>query len=280
MAKKYHLEDLLLLMERLRDPDTGCPWDIQQTFASIVPYTIEEAYEVADAIAREDYPHLMDELGDLLFQVIFYARMGQEQQLFDFKDVVDNLVTKLIRRHPHVFPEGTLTSRRNIDQVISEQSIKETWERIKQEERAAKNARTDSSSPVHWLDDLPLTLPALKRAHKLQKRAAQVGFDWDSPAPVLEKIREEVAELEEAMESGLKAEVLSELGDLMFACANLARHLGSDAETVVSQANTKFQRRFDGVEDLLSQQGRSLDEATLEQMESFWQQVKVFEKEN
>ncbi|RRJ85144.1 nucleoside triphosphate pyrophosphohydrolase [Aestuariirhabdus litorea] len=273
---RYQLEDLVLLMERLRDPETGCPWDLQQSFETIVPYTLEEAYEVADAIRREDYPHVMDELGDLLFQVIFYAQLGKEQQLFELADILDNLVAKLIRRHPHVFPEGTLASRRSPQQTVSQQEIKATWDRIKQQERALKQSRGDDK-PGGWLDDLPLSLPALKRAQKLQKRAAEVGFDWDSPQPVVAKIFEEVDELERALKDEGREAALEELGDLMFACVNLARHLGTDAESLMSQANRKFQRRFEGVEAQLRQAGSSLQEADLEQMEALWQRVKVAE---
>ncbi|WP_426417305.1 nucleoside triphosphate pyrophosphohydrolase [Aestuariirhabdus sp. LZHN29] len=274
----YRLEDLLLLMERLRDPQTGCPWDLQQTFATIVPFTLEEAYEVADAIRRDDYPHLMDELGDLLFQVIFYAQLGKEQQLFEMADILDNLVAKLIRRHPHVFPDGTLNSRRGLEQVISDKEIKATWERIKRQERAAKAGADDAREAGRWLDDIPLSLPALKRGQKIQKRASLAGFDWDCPQPVLGKIREEVDELDHALAHESNAAALEELGDLMFACVNLARHLGSDAETLMSQANDKFQRRFEGVERHLVSKGGSLQAASLEEMETLWQRVKEAEK--
>ena len=197
MDKPYQLEDLLYLMRRLRDPQTGCPWDRKQTFATIVPFTLEEAYEVADAIEREDYPHLQDELGDLLFQVVFYAQMGQEENLFDFSGVIDSIVRKLLRRHPHVFPEGTLESQLAPGQTISEEEIKARWEAIKKAERAEKGA-TDTQ-PVSVLQDVPVGLPALSRAEKLQKRAALEGFDWDDLAPVFAKIQEELDEVREVL---------------------------------------------------------------------------------
>jgi len=196
----YSLDDLKTLMARLRDPETGCPWDARQTFASIVPHTLEEAYEVADAIEREDYPHLKDELGDLLFQVIFYSQIGQESQYFDFASVVDNLVRKLIRRHPHVFPEGTLASRVDPHDRPGEDWIKQSWERIKAEERSQKPA-PDSAEPAGRLDGIARTLPAMARAEKLQKRAARHGFDWPDIGPVFDKLHEEIDELKEAWQA-------------------------------------------------------------------------------
>ncbi len=278
----YTLKDLLLLMERLRDPLTGCPWDIQQTFSSIVPYTLEEAYEVADAISREDYPHLMDELGDLLFQVIFYSQLGKEQQHFDFADIVNNLVAKLLRRHPHVFPDGTLFSSRDPQVDISQEEIKASWERIKQQERKEKKLQRPDHlsvpSDTGWLDDIPLSLPALKRAQKMQKRAAQVGFDWPSVLPVVDKIHEEVRELDDALADGTSGEVLEELGDLMFACVNLARHLGADAESILAESSSKFHRRFTHVEKELQKKSVSLKTASLAEMDRAWDTVKENEK--
>ncbi|MAZ05249.1 MAG: nucleoside triphosphate pyrophosphohydrolase, partial [Halomonas sp.] len=196
----YTIDDLKTLMARLRDPETGCPWDTRQTYRTIVPHTLEEAYEVADAIEREDYPHLKDELGDLLFQVIFYAQIGREDGHFDFDGVVHHLVRKLVRRHPHVFPEGTLDSRIDPDNRPDEAWIKESWERIKAEERALKPA-PDAGAPESRLDGIARTLPAMARAEKLQKRAARHGFDWPDIAPVFDKLHEEIDELKEAWEA-------------------------------------------------------------------------------
>ncbi len=268
--EKYSLTDLLYLMQRLRDPELGCPWDIKQDFASIVPHTIEEAYEVADAIAQQDWAHLNDELGDLLFQVIFYAQMGAEQAHFDFSSIVANLVEKLIRRHPHVFPDGTLQSNRS-DAPISEDEIRQNWERIKQEERAGKEARGIS----RVLDDVPQALPALSRAAKLQKRAAQVGFDWNDAESVLDKIEEELAELRAAIQSGNKDAVADEMGDMIFAQVNLARHLGVNPEEAVSGTNRKFARRFNHVEDCVNASGRDWNEFTLQELDQFWDQAKA-----
>lgn len=221
----YSIEDLKHLMARLRDPDTGCPWDTKQTFGSIVPHTLEEAYEVADAIDRADFPHLEDELGDLLFQVIFYTRMGQEQGHFDFDSVVDNLVRKLIRRHPHVFPDGTLESRVDPDNRPDEAWIKASWERIKAEERAL--APKPEAAQNSLLDGIARTLPAMARAEKLQKRASNHGFDWPDIEPVFDKLHEEIDELKEAWHAaqagtGPADAVEDELGDLLFVCVNLA----------------------------------------------------------
>ena len=223
----YSIEDLKHLMARLRDPDTGCPWDTKQTFASIVPHTIEEAYEVADAIEQEDFPHLKDELGDLLFQVIFYARMGEEAGHFEFDGIVDHLVRKLVRRHPHVFPGGTLESRIDPDNRPDEAWIKESWERIKAEERAEKPV---AETPASRLDGIARTLPAMARAEKLQRRAARHGFDWPDIGPVFDKLHEEIDELKEAWQmaeagTGDLDAVEDELGDLLFVCVNLARFL-------------------------------------------------------
>ncbi|AZT83091.1 nucleoside triphosphate pyrophosphohydrolase [Marinobacter sp. NP-4(2019)] len=277
----YSIEDLKTLMARLRDPETGCPWDIKQTFKSIVPHTLEEAYEVADAIERADYPHLEDELGDLLFQVIFYTQMGREQGHFDFDSVVDNLVRKLVRRHPHVFPEGTLESRVDPDNRPGEAEIKASWERIKAEERALKpkpEAR-DSSR----LDGIARTLPAMARAEKLQKRAANHGFDWPDIEPVFDKLHEEIDELKEAWHdaesgTGTRDAVEDELGDLLFVCVNLARFMKVNPEQALNRTNHKFETRFRAIEQRLEDEGRNLDDETLEALDAIWQQVKGVEK--
>lgn len=274
----YQLDDLLYLMARLRDPQTGCPWDIKQTFDSILPYTLEEAYEVADAIEKQDYPHLKEELGDLLFQVIFYSQMGKEQSLFDFNQIIDTLVSKLVRRHPHVFPSGELRSEAN-DQSLSDDEIKGRWEAIKQQEREEKAAtQSQAPEPLSILDDVPLALPAVQRAEKLQKRAATVGFDWPQADQVLDKIEEEIGELREAMASGKQSSIEDELGDLMFAMVNLARHVKVKPELAVRCTNAKFERRFKYIESHLALQGRDIQEASLDEMEALWQQAKKLEQ--
>ena len=279
----YSLDDLKTLMERLRDPDTGCPWDARQTFASIVPHTLEEAYEVADAIERKDYPHLEDELGDLLFQVIFYSQIGQESRHFDFDSVVDNLVRKLIRRHPHVFPEGTLESRIDPHNRPGEDWIKQSWERIKAEERSLKSA-PDSSGPAGRLDAIARTLPAMARAEKLQKRAARHGFDWPDIGPVFDKLHEEIDELKEAWQaandgSGERDALEDELGDVMFVCVNLARFMKVNPEQALKRTNHKFEARFRAIEAELAAQGRDMDSETLDALDAIWQSVKGVERQ-
>ena len=278
----YSIDDLKTLMARLREPDTGCPWDTKQTFASIVPHTIEEAYEAADAIEQGDYPHVKDELGDLLFQVIFYARMGQEEGHFDFDGIVDNLVRKLIRRHPHVFPEGTLESRIDPDNRPTEAWIKESWERIKAEERAQKPA-PDADALVSRLDGIARTLPAMARAEKLQRRAARHGFDWPDIGAVFDKLHEEIDELKEAWQAaedgtGERDAVEDELGDLLFVCVNLARFMKVNPEQALKRTNRKFEMRFRAIEEILAAEGRDMDEESLEALDAIWQRVKGVEK--
>tara|TARA_B100000214_G_scaffold368970_1_gene341311 strand:- start:1653 stop:2510 length:858 start_codon:yes stop_codon:yes gene_type:complete len=278
----YTIEDLKYLMARLRDPDTGCPWDTKQSYKSIVPHTLEEAYEVADAIEREDYPHLKDELGDLLFQVIFYAQIGREDGHFDFDGVVDHLVRKLVRRHPHVFPEGTLDSRIDPDNRPDEAWIKESWERIKAEERTLKPA-PDAGAPESRLDGIARTLPAMARAEKLQKRAARHGFDWPYIAPVFDKLHEEIDELKEAWEAaqtgaGDPDAVEDELGDLLFVCVNLARFMKVNPEQALNRTNHKFDARFRAIEKVLEREGRDMDEESLEALDAVWQAVKGVER--
>lgn len=278
----YTVEDLKALMARLRDPETGCPWDTKQTFRSIVPHTLEEAHEVADAIEREDYPHLKEELGDLLFQVIFYARMGQEQGYFNFDDIVDVLVRKLLRRHPHVFPDGTLDSRVDADNRPSDEWIAASWERIKAEERAEKGPGTDQK-PESRLDDIPGSLPALVRAEKLQRRAARYGFDWPDIEPVFDKLQEEIGELREAWENArhdpaARDDVEDELGDLMFVCVNLARFLKVNPDQALRRTNRKFEARFRAIEQTLAEQGRVMEDETLEALDAIWNRVKGVER--
>ncbi|MBR9885953.1 MAG: nucleoside triphosphate pyrophosphohydrolase [Oceanospirillales bacterium] len=254
-------------MQRLRDPESGCPWDQEQNFASIVPHTLEEAYEVADTIEREDWPHLQDELGDLLFQVIFYARLAEEEQRFDFHAIVDQLVTKLLRRHPHVFPDGTLRGERRQDEIGTAE-IGERWESIKQQERDAK-----ARSGV--LDEIPIALPGLSRAAKLQKRASKVGFDWGEALPILDKIEEEIAELREAILAGRQQEIASEMGDLLFVQVNLARHLGVDPEQAIRATNAKFERRFRYIERQVEQRGGDWSRFSLEELDNWWDEAKA-----
>ena len=262
----YQLDDLLHLMARLRDPQHGCPWDLQQDFASIVPHTLEEAYEVADAIEQGDFAHLPGELGDLLFQVVYYSQLGREQALFDFAQVVHGITAKLIRRHPHVFPDGDLYGSPDVPR-LGEAAIKQRWEQIKAEERAERAAEPQQLS---LLDDVPQALPALNRAGKLQKRAAQVGFDWPDALPVVDKVREELDEVLEAMASGDAAAQGEELGDLLFAVCNLARHLKVDPEQALRAANHKFERRFRHIEQALRDAQQDFAACSLEQLDALW----------
>ncbi len=269
----HTLTDLLRLMACLRDPQQGCPWDLKQDFDSIVPHTLDEVYEVIDTIERQDYPHLGDELGDLLFQVVFYARLAEEAGYFDFSDVVSGLTEKLLRRHPHLFPAGTLASFGQ-GSDLDEATIRANWERIKRQERAGKPEQEDVPADASVLADIPAALPGLLRAHKLQKRAASVGFDWSELAPVLDNLAAELTELREAVASGDRANIADELGDLLFSCVNLSRHLGEDSEQVLRAANRKFEARFRRVETLAREQQIDMsgaDEALLDQL---WQQAK------
>ncbi|PKF72055.1 nucleoside triphosphate pyrophosphohydrolase [Pseudomonas fluvialis] len=272
----YQLDDLLHLMARLRDPQHGCPWDLQQDFASIVPHTLEEAYEVADAIEQGDFAHLPGELGDLLFQVVYYSQLGREQALFDFAQVVHGITAKLIRRHPHVFPDGDLYGSPDVPR-LGEAAIKKRWEQIKAEERAERAAEPQQLS---LLDDVPQALPALNRAGKLQKRAAQVGFDWPDALPVVDKVREELDEVLEAMASGDAAAQGEELGDLLFAVCNLARHLKVDPEQALRAANHKFERRFRHIEQALRDAQQDFAACSLEQLDALWGEAKQREKQS
>lgn len=280
----YSIDDLKVLMARLRDPETGCPWDTKQTFRSIVPHTLEEAHEVADAIEREDYGNLKDELGDLLFQVIFYSQIGAEEGRFSFDAVVDNLVRKLVRRHPHVFPEGTLESRIDPDNRPDEAWIKESWERIKAEERAKKQAEDTAAAALpSRLDGIARALPGMVRAEKLQKRASRHGFDWPDVGPVFDKLHEEIDELKEAWQAAESGQgdhdaVEDELGDLLFVCVNLARFMKVNPEQAIGRTNHKFEARFRAIEQVLEREGRSFDAETLEALDEIWQSVKGVEK--
>ncbi len=254
---------LLEIMRRLRDPVTGCPWDIEQTFATIAPYTIEEAYEVADAIERQAWDDLRGELGDLLFQSVFHAQMASDAGLFTFHDVANTMAEKMVARHPHVFGDATR------DKSAAQQTA--DWEQIKAAERATK-------AQGRVLDGVAAGLPALMRAVKLQKRAARVGFDWPSTDQVLDKMQEEARELIEARDTLTPAEVEEEMGDLLFVMANLARHLGVDPETALRGANAKFTRRFNGIEDALALNGKTPADSNLAEMDTLWNQMKAQEK--
>ncbi len=270
----YSLEDLLHLMARLRDPQYGCPWDIKQSYATIVPYTLEEAYEVADAIERGDFQHLQGELGDLLFQVVYYSQLAREEGRFEFEGVVDSITRKLIRRHPHVFPTGDLYAPVDTPRLTEEQ-VKHRWEEIKAQERAEKAGAPEQLS---LLDDVPHALPALARSAKLQKRAAGVGFDWPEALPVLDKVREELDEVLQAMAGDDKAAVAEEVGDLLFSVVNLARHLKVDPENALRGANGKFERRFRFIEQALRDTHRPIEDCTLEELDALWGEAKRQEK--
>jgi ATP diphosphatase len=275
MQPSPDISRLIEIMAALRDPQTGCPWDIEQDFASIAPYTIEEAYEVADAIARGDLDDLRDELGDLLLQVVYHARMAEEVQEFAFGDVVQAITEKMIRRHPHVFGTG---------EARSAGMAKGMWEKIKGEEKALKReARIargldPEDHGAGFLDGIPVALPALTRALKLQEKAARVGFDWASAGPILDKIEEEIGELREALSKGDVASTKDEFGDVLFALVNLGRHLKVDSEAALSGTNEKFRSRFHHVERALKASGRGLNASSLEEMEELWQEAKGVER--
>mgnify|MGYP006278147149 CR=1 FL=1 len=261
------IDRLLAVMARLRDPRDGCPWDVAQDFATIAPYTIEEAYEVADAIARGDMPGLREELGDLLFQVVFHARMAEERGAFAFDDVARGLVDKMVARHPHVFAGA---ERLGPDQQVG------AWERLKAEERARKAA--GRPGPASALDDVPVGFPALVRAQKVQKRAGQVGFDWGDAAPAMDKVAEETAEVAEALAEPGRARAAEEIGDLLFAVVNVARLSGVDAETALRDATAKFERRFRRMEQMLAATGATPAGSSLEEMDAAWERVKAEER--
>lgn len=254
------IQELIKVMAQLRDPDGGCPWDREQDFSSIAPYTIEEAYEVADAIARNDMGDLRDELGDLLFQVVFHARMAEEAGAFAFSDVVRAIVEKMLRRHPHVFAD---------EEVADAEAQTQAWEKLKAEERKAKGQAHHS-----LLDGITLGLPALSRAQKLQKRAARAGFDWPAIDGVLEKINEELDEVRAEVEKGDNEALSAEIGDLLFACVNLARYAGVDPENALRGTNEKFERRFRYIEEALQDENREFEQCSLEEMDALWNEAK------
>ena len=271
MTPSRDISRLLDIMAQLRTPGSGCPWDLEQNFATIAPYTIEEAYEVVDAIARGDLDDVRDELGDLLLQVVFHARMAEEQNAFAFGDVVDAICCKMIRRHPHVFADR--------DGRLTPSDVKGAWDRIKAEEKAERAARRPLEKPAEksLLSGVKSGQPALTRAMELQRKAASVGFDWNDPRAVLHKIREEADEIEAALDRGDAGELADETGDLMFALVNLARHSGVDPETALRGTNAKFERRFGYIERALASQGRTLESASLAEMDALWDKAKTAE---
>jgi ATP diphosphatase len=276
MKPSSDLSRLLEIMAALRNPDTGCPWDQEQDFASIAPYTIEEAYEVVDAIERGDFADVKDELGDLLLQVVFHSQMAAEKGLFAFPDVVEAITTKLIRRHPHVFGDAG---------DLSPEEVKILWDEIKQDEKARRREDRErmglmpEAHETGFLSGIPTGLPALTRAQKLTMKAAKVGFDWPESAQVIDKIHEELEEVKEAASSGDRSRIEDEIGDLLFSVTNLARHYGIDSETALRRTNAKFERRFRSVENALKGQKKSLEQASLEEMEKLWVEAKMTERE-
>ena len=287
MTPTPHIHDLLALMARLRDPQHGCAWDIKQTFASLAHCTIEEAYEVVDAIARGDLCDLQDELGDLLLQVIFHAQMAKEQGAFDFGDIVEGLMTKLIRRHPHIFEQNV-----DSDKPQTSQEVKLVWDQIKVQEKRDKQLKRDQlameigeqvrtqqlTDEPYFLDKVPSHLPPIQRANKLTKRAAEVGFDWPDSKDVVAKIREELIECEQAIATNDDLALEDEIGDLLFAVINLARHVQVDPEIALGRTNHKFISRFGFIEQSLKKQNTTLDDASLVAMEALWQKAKKQEK--
>lgn len=271
MKPSRDISTLIAIMAALRTPMTGCPWDLEQSFATIAPYTLEEAYEVVDAIDRGDLVDLADELGDLLLQVVFHARMAEEQQAFDFGSVVEAITTKLIRRHPHVFGDA---------RDLTPEAVKGLWDRIKAEEKAGRAERHGgvSPEPPGALAGVPVSMPALTRALKLQEKAGKVGFDWNDPKAVLAKIREEADEVEEEIEAERLDDAAGEIGDLLFAAVNLARHLGVDPETALRATNAKFERRFGAVEAALRARGTTPAQSSLAEMDALWNEAKAAEK--
>ncbi|CVI16734.1 MULTISPECIES: nucleoside triphosphate pyrophosphohydrolase [Rhizobium/Agrobacterium group] len=274
MEASKDISRLIEIMEALRQPETGCPWDVVQTFETIKPYTIEEAYEVADAIERKDMDDLCEELGDLLLQVVFHARIAEERGEFAFGDVVEAVTSKMIRRHPHVFA---------VSAANTPDSVKLQWDQIKAEEkreRAERRARRGITEDFKagFLGGVQRSQPALTEALKLQEQAARVGFDWSDPAPILDKIEEEIAELREALAEGKPEKVSDELGDLIFALVNIGRHVKADPEDALRGTNTKFRRRFNHIETSLTENGETLQEASLERMEDLWQAAKRIER--
>lgn len=283
MQRPYALDDLLNLMTRLRDPETGCPWDLKQTRQSLVPHTLEEVYEVVECIETNDVEHLKEELGDLLLQVIFYAQLAKEEQGYNFFDIVDVLTNKLVTRHPHIFPDGKLYDSGATaadEQPQTPEEVSQLWQKVKAAERELKGEQPAES----LLAGVPLNLPAMTRAVKLQKKASKVGFDWNDPLLVLDKMEEELAEIREALAGGKQDEVAAEVGDFIFASVNLARHLNVDPESAVRSTNRKFEQRFKTIEALCLEAETPLTAAnqadpkqriSLEQLDAYWEMAKL-----
>ena len=277
-TKQFTIEDLIYLMQRLRHPETGCPWDLKQSFSTIVPHTIEETYEVVDAIERSDWHHLKEELGDLLFQVIFYSQLGAEENLFDWHEVVHLIVEKLVRRHPHVFPKGDLLQTIGEGSSLNDSEIKANWEEIKAQEKREKHANKDGQNNdlVSLLADIPRPLPAMDRALKIQKKVAKVGFDWPDVVSVIENLKGEISELEQELsaENVDQSKLEDEMADVLFSCVNVSRSLNFNPESALRKANQKFAKRFERVEQLLFDKGKKVDQATTEEMNLYWEQAK------
>ncbi len=274
MNNDSSMQQLLTIMRNLRDSAHGCDWDRKQTLKTLTGYTLEEVYEVIDAVEREDSAQLRDELGDLLFQVVFYAQIASEQGQFDFNDVAAAISAKLLHRHPHVFPDGTLASFGSSALALDAETVAIRWEEIKNLERQVKAARSPAGAAPSVLDDVPAALPALERARKLQRRAGSLGFDWQDAAPVLARLREEIAELEAAMANADAEAIQDEFGDVLFSCVNLARHLDIDSETALRASNRKFEQRFRAMETLAQARLLSLPALTLAELDELWDEVK------
>ncbi|MDP1933148.1 MAG: nucleoside triphosphate pyrophosphohydrolase [Gammaproteobacteria bacterium] len=278
MTQQYTLHDLLTLMSNLRHPELGCSWDRKQTMQTLTAYSLEEVYEVIDAVERQDDAQLRDELGDLLFQIVFYAQIATEEDRFGFTDVVHSIADKLLRRHPHIFPDATLSSfGTSANNVITAEQVAANWELLKNAERKGRAVRVESAEAVSLMDDVPMSLPAMDRARKLQKRAASVGFDWQDYHPVLHKLQEEIAELEQEVSAGDQAKIVAELGDVLFTCANLARHLGVDPEMALRASNRKFEERFRRMENRAAAITDSFATLSTEEMNGLWNEIKKAE---
>lgn len=280
MTKEYRIEDLLNLMEKLRDPQFGCSWDRKQSLRTLTGYTLEEVYEVIDAVETGDDAQLQDELGDLLFQVVFYAQIAKEEGRFEFSAVIGSITEKLLRRHPHVFPDASLESFGNSDLALNAEQVAQRWEQIKNEERSQKAGSDNVGREPSVLDDIPGSLPALDRARKLQKRAASVGFDWPAVQGVIAKVKEELAELEAELGQGDQQRIEQEFGDLMFSCVNLARHLQIDPESSLRGSNRKFEARFRAIECLAKKNSEGLQTLDGTQLNELWDRVKTMENDS
>lgn len=276
MNEKFTIDQLLEVMASLRHPELGCEWDKKQTLKKLTSYTLEEVYEVIDAVERQDDAHLQDELGDLLFQIVFYTQIAREEGRFDFGDVVKSITEKLLRRHPHVFPDGTIASfGSSLKPAISAEQVAVNWELIKNQERSSK--AVGRAERVSLMDDVPSSLPALDRAGKLQKRAATAGFDWQNIRSVLDKLQEEIGELEIEIDTRNHDSMAAELGDILFCCVNLARHLKVEPETALRESNRKFERRFRELEERAAEQAKPLSALSAVEMNDLWERIKLRE---